>query len=130
MEIHMKLSELLSLNNTIKTIIEEDSLDSQTKTDSLLKFKLLGIMKKLELHVTNFEIVRNEKIREYGKHDENDNISISPKDTEAFSGFSEDMNALLNSDVTVNIDKLKASDVFNKGVRAEYLIGLYGIIEE
>ena len=28
------------------------------------------------------------------------------------------------------IDKLKASDVFDKGLPAEYLVGLYSIIEE
>lgn len=128
MEIKLKLSEVLNLNNTIKAIIDEQNND--TKTDSLLKFKLLGIMKNIELHIANFEVIRNEKIREYGKTDENNTISISPEDTEAISKFTKDMNTLLNSDVTVTIDKLKAADVFDKGVAAEYLVGLYGIMEE
>lgn len=128
MEIKLKLSEVLNLNNTIKAIIDEQNND--TKTDSLLKFKLLGIMKNIELHIANFEVIRNEKIREYGKTDENNTISISPEDTEAISKFTKDMNTLLNSDVTITIDKLKAADVFDKGVPAEYLVGLYGIMEE
>lgn len=128
MEIKLKLSEVLNLNNVIKAIIDEP--DKNTKTDALLKFKLLGIMKNIELHVTNFEVIRNEKIREYGKTDENNNISISPEDTEAISKFTQDINTLLNSDVTVTIDKLKAADVFDKGVPAEYLVELYSIMEE
>lgn len=128
MEIKFKLSEVLNLNNVIKAIIDEP--DKNTKTDALLKFKLLGIMKNIELHVTNFEVIRNEKIREYGKTDENNNISISPEDTEAISKFTQDINTLLNSDVTVTIDKLKAADVFDKGVPAEYLVELYSIMEE
>lgn len=128
MEIKLKLSEVLNLNNVIKAIINEP--DKNTKTDALLKFKLLGIMKNIELHVANFEVIRNEKIREYGKTDENNNISISPEDTEAISKFTQDINTLLNSDVTVTIDKLKAADVFDKGVPAEYLVELYSIMEE
>ena len=128
MEIKLKLSEVLNLNNVIKAIIDEP--DKNTKTDALLKFKLLGIMKNIELHVTNFEVIRNEKIREYGKTDENNNISISPEDTEAISKFTQDINTLLNSDVTVTIDKLKAAVVFDKGVPAEYLVELYSIMEE
>lgn len=128
MEIKLKLSEVLNLNNVIKAIIDEP--DKNTKTDALLKFKLLGILKNIELHVTNFEVIRNEKIREYGKTDENNNISISPEDTEAISKFTQDINTLLNSDVTVTIDKLKAADVFDKGVPAEYLVELYSIMEE
>ena len=30
----------------------------------------------------------------------------------------------------INIQKLKPSDVFDKGLPAEYLVGLYPIIEE
>ena len=36
----------------------------------------------------------------------------------------------VNSEVEVNIQKLKAVDVFDKGLPAEYLVGLYSIIEE
>ena len=122
----IKLSTILELNNMLKAIIDNTEL----KIDSLLKFKLLGILKNIEITVNNFEAIRNEKIREYGKENEEGNIGISVDDTESMEKFTNDMNEVINSDVEVNIQKLKATDVFDKGLPAEYLVGLYSIIEE
>ncbi len=126
MEVKMKLNEVLNLNQTLKLIID----DTNAKTDTLFKFKLLGIMKSLETHVANFETIRNEKIVELGKETEDGNVQIPKEDTETIKKFNDALMEVINSEVTVNIDKLKPSDVFNKGVNAEYLIGLYPIIEE
>ena len=122
----IKLGIVLELNNMLKAIIDNTEL----KIDSLLKFKLLGILKNIEIPVNNFESVRNEKIREYGKENDEGNIGISADDTESMEKFTNDMNEVINSDVEVNIQKLKAIDVFDKGLPAEYLVGLYSIIEE
>ena len=122
----IKLSTVLELNNMLKAIIDNTEL----KIDSLLKFKLLGILKNIEIPVNNFEVVRNEKIREYGKENDEGNIGISADDTESMEKFTNDMNEVINSDVEVNIQKLKATDVFDKGLPADYLVGLYPIIEE
>ena len=122
----IKLSTILELNNMLKAIIDNTEL----KIDSLLKFKLLGILKNIEIPVNNFEAVRNEKIREYGKENDEGNIGISADDTESMEKFTNDMNEVINSDVEVNIQKLKAVDVFDKGLPADYLVGLYPIIEE
>ena len=122
----IKLSNVLELNNMLKAIIDNTEL----KIDSLLKFKLLGILKNIEIPVNNFEAIRNEKIREYGKENDEGNIGISADDTESMEKFTNDMNEVINSDVEVNIQKLKATDVFDKGLPAEYLVGLYSIIEE
>lgn len=126
MEVKMKLNEVLNLNQTLKLIID----DTNAKTDTLFKFKLLGIMKSLETHVANFETIRNEKIVELGKETEDGNVQIPKEDTETIKKFNDALMEVINSEVTVNIDKLKPEDVFNKGVNAEYLIGLYPIIEE
>ena len=122
----VKLATVLDLNNLLKTIIDNTEL----KIDSLLKFRLLGILKNIEIPVNNFEAVRNEKIREYGKENDEGNIGILADDTESMEKFTNDMNEVINSDVEVNIRKLKAVDVFDKGLPAEYLVGLYSIIEE
>ena len=127
----MKLKEILNLNQVIKLIIDNKEL----KIDSLLKFRLLGILKDIEPSVSNFEIIRNENIREFGQpvNDENGNI-ISyeiPQDNEvSINKFKESLEKLLDNDVQISIHKLKASDVFDKGLLAEYLVGLYSIIEE
>ena len=122
----IKLRTVLDLNAMLKAIIDNTEL----KIDSLLKFKLLGILKNIEIPVNNFEAIRNEKIREYGKENDEGNIGISADDTESMEKFTKDMNEVINSDVEVNIQKLKATDVFDKGLPADYLVGLYPIIEE
>ena len=122
----IKLGTVLDLNAMLKAIIDNTEL----KIDSLLKFKLLGILKNIEIPVNNFEAIRNEKIREYGKENDEGNIGISADDTESMEKFTNDMNEVINSDVEVNIQKLKAVDVFDKGLPADYLVGLYPIIEE
>ena len=122
----IKLKDILQINNILKAIIE----NSEIKIDPLFKFKLLGILKNIEIPIMNFETIRNEKIREYGKENEDGNIGISNDDTESIKKFSEEMDNVINSDVEVNIQKLKATDVFDKGLTAEYLVGLYSIIEE
>ena len=126
----IKLGNVLEINNVLKSIIDNTEL----KIDALFKFKLLGIMKSFEIPIANFEVIRNDKIKEYGKEleDENGNksIGIDADDKEAIAKFSEDINKVIDSEVEVNIEKLKAINVFDKGLPTEYLVKLYPIIEE
>ena len=126
----IKLGNILEINNVLKSIIDNTEL----KIDALFKFKLLGIMKSFETPIANFEVIRNEKIKEYGKEleDENGNksIGIDANDKDAIAKFSKDINKVIDSEVEVNIEKLKAIDVFDKGLPTEYLVKLYPIIEE
>lgn len=125
MEITLKLSEVLNLNQILKNIIDDKNL----KMDSLFKFQLLGIMKTFEPYVTNFDVIRNEKVIEYGKKTDDGKASIDQNDKEAMEKFMNDISKVVNGEVTINMAKLKAKDVFDKGLTAEYLVGLYPIIE-
>ena len=126
----IKLGNVLEINNVLKQIID----NSELKIDALFKFRLLGIMKNLEVPIANFNVIRDEKIKEYGKEleDENGNksIGIDANDKDAIAKFSEDINKVIDSEVEVNIEKLKAINVFDKGLPTEYLVKLYPIIEE
>ena len=126
----IKLGNVLEINNVLKQIID----NSELKIDALFKFRLLGIMKNLEVPIANFNVIRDEKIKEYGKEleDENGNksIGIDANDKDAIAKFSEDINKVIDSEVDINIEKLKAIDVFDKGFPTEYLVKLYPIIEE
>ena len=126
MEINFKLGEVLNLNQVLKAVID----DTESKIDALLKFKLLGIMKAIEPFVQNFEIIRNEKINEYGEKTEDGRASIPAENKEAIEKFNADIKKLINEEVAVNITKFKLSDIFDKGLKAEHLLGLYPIIEE
>lgn len=106
-------------------IIDSDTL----KVNALFKFKLLGIMKELEPNIANFEIIKNEKVKEYGKESEDGRFMIQQDDQEAFENFSSDMSSILDEAVEINISILKPDEVFDKGVPAEYLLGIYKIID-
>ena len=123
----MQLKEILVLNDVLRAIIDNDK---DLKIDVLFKFKLLGIMKSIEIPVENFDVIRKEKIKEYGKKDEDGNISIPQDDYDAIKKFTDDLNKVVLSDIDVNIEKISAKDAFCAGVPAEYLVKLYGIIEK
>ena len=126
----IKLGNIWEINNVLKQIID----NSELRIDALFKFKLLGIMKSFENPIANFEVIRNDKIKEYGKETEDENgnksIGIGTDDKDAIAKFSEDINKVIDSEVDVSIEKLKAIDVFDKGLPTEYLVKLYPIIEE
>ena len=122
----MKLINILNLHSNVKIIID----DTTTKIDALLKFKLLGILKSLEVHNQNFETVRNEKILEYGEENENGGFSVPLDNPEKLDGFNTDIQKLLDSEIEIDIKKIKAVDIIDKGLSADYLMALYDIIEE
>lgn len=122
----LKLEDILRINNVLKAIID----NSKLKINPSLKFKLLGIMKNIENPVMNFEIIRNEKIREYGTETENGNIEIPNEDSDKIKNFTKDLNEVMKSDIEVNIQKLKSTEIFDRGLPADYLVGLFPLIEE
>ena len=126
MKIKLKVNEVLGLNNVLKSIIDNDKININV----LLKFRLLGIMRSMESHISNFEIIKNEKIVEYGKETENGIFQISKDNTEGMEKFERDIKQVLDSEVLINIDMLKPDEVFDKGLSSEYLMKLYPIIGE
>lgn len=125
MDVTMKLATVLSVNDVLKQII-----DDETVTDVALKFKLLTIAKALENPVFHFELLRNEKIKEYGQEDSEGIITIAVTDSTAMQNFREAMETLMDTEITLSLSKLKSQEVFNKGLSAEALVGLYEIMEE
>lgn len=126
MEIKLKLNEVINMNTVIKNIISDKNIE----LDSLAKFKFLGIINSFKGHIENFEVIRNEKILEYGKDNEEGQKYIDTKDTETLKKFSEELSLILNSEVTVNIEKIKIDNIFDKGISIDYLTVLYPIMEE
>lgn len=122
----MKLYKVLKLNHSIKSLIDRQDI----KLNTSFKFRLLGIMKSIEPYLENFEIIRNEKIKEYGTVDEDNKITIDENDTEARNKFSKDMENLLHTNVNLHIKKIKSKDAFNAGVPADYLVRIYDILKK
>lgn len=125
MEIKVKFEEVLKLNNTLKSILD----DGHLKLNVLLKFRFLGVMKALEPHLSSFEVIRNEKIIEYGKKNSNGDYQIREDEIDALKKFNAAIGQVLKSTVTVNLEMLSPNEVFNSGLRSDYLMGLYPIIK-
>lgn len=126
----MKLGEILQLDAVIKSIIDSKEL----VVSAVFKFRLLGILKSIETHVNNYEIVRIEKVKQYGKQtlDENGNMidcKVEPN-TENEKLFRLDIEEILNTDVVVDIQKLKLKETFDSGLPTNYLLHLYPIMEQ
>lgn len=123
----IKLNDALNIFSVIKDIIDNKKYDLSTTC----QFRLLGIMKALEPNVVNFETIRNQKIQEYGKSDDEGNISIAKDDIDAINNFSKDISNLLNESVIVNTDKkIKADEIIEKEIDTTTLMLLYPFIEE
>lgn len=122
----MKVRDVIILNQRIKNLID---CDAGQKIQTVFKFKLLGILKNLEIPITNFEMIRNEKIKEYGTEDENGTFSIPEENDASMKQFTEDLNELLESEVHVPIEKLNIDEVFQAGIPADGLVALYEILE-
>ena len=121
----LKLFKVDRINSTIKNIIN----NKDYKIDVVTKFQMLGILKTFESSIMNIEVIKNEKIMEYGTENENGMFSIDKDDFENMSKFITDMNELMNSDVEIDVELLDAKFISNIGLSADELMVLYDIME-
>lgn len=126
MEIKLRLEDVLKAHHALGVIID----DTKLKIDVLLKFRLLGLKTALSPTVSNFEIIKNDKIIEYGKKNKEGNYQIQSSDKTAIYKFTKDLKETLNSTVTVIAEKIKPGEIFNKGITSEYLEVLFPFIGE
>lgn len=122
----MTINNIINLNGRLSAIINNDSI-----TDPALKFKLLTIMKQLEIYIKNYETVKNSLIEKYGTLDENNVVRVDRNvDENAFNLFKEEYEKFLLTEVDVHVTKIKSSEIFNIGIDSNCLLSLYEIIEE
>ena len=119
----MKLQEIIYANQVLKTVIDNADIEITPK----LKFKLLGIMKEFEPIISNFEVIRNELISQYGTKDDEGHISINREDTESMKNFNNTIQPLIEEEVNVNYKKLSQEEVFT--LPSDVLLALYSLIE-
>lgn len=119
----MKLQEIIYANQVLKTVIDNTDIEITPK----LKFKLLGIMKEFEPIISNFEVIRNELISQYGTKDDDGHISINREDTESMKNFKNAIQPLIEEEVNVNYKKLSQEEVFT--LPSDVLLALYSLIE-
>ena len=138
----MKINDVLRYNRIIKDIIQ-----NATDVNALVKFKLLGMLKQFEPIVDDFETVRNDLIRKYGKLGEDSNYGVFlPKrddyeDDDSYNKAVEEYEQIINklndelkkvadSELDVKIQKFKYTDIMDSGLPTDYMLALYDLIEE
>ena len=127
----LKIYNVINIYTTVKTLIENENFN-----DSILKFKMLGILKSLETPMTNYQTIQYDTIKELGipvltdNGEETGNYTIPSENKEAVEKYIQAMNNLGETEIDISLDTFKASVIFNKGIAAEQLIHLYPIIEE
>lgn len=126
MEIKLRLEDALAAHKVLGTIIDNTEL----KIDVLLKFRLLSLKTYISPIVSNFEIVKNEKIIEYGKKNKDGSFQILPSDKIAVNKYTKALKETMNSTVTVVTEKIKPGEIFNKGITSDYLEVLLPFIGE
>ena len=126
MEIKLRLEDALSAHKVLGTIIDNTEL----KIDVLLKFRLLSLKTYISPIVSNFEIVKNEKIIEYGKENKDGIFQILPSDKTAVNKYTKALKETMDSTVTVVTEKIKPGEIFNKGITSDYLEVLLPFIGE
>lgn len=118
----MQLVKIINLNEILKTII-----DNISEVDIVTKFNFLGVMKKAEPYIQNFESVRSSLIEKYGEKNEDGQFFIG-KESDNYESFIHEFEKLLNQEVKDFDVKIDKDDVFNKGIPSEYLVSLYDFI--
>lgn len=138
----MTVNDVLNYNKIFKAMI-----DNNNGISALLKFKFLSVCKQFEPVVANFETVREEKINQYSTDNSDGRIGIiapnkddydndddynkaREKYEDSIKKFSDDINELLNSEADIEIKKIKASDIMDKGLSSDYLVAIFDLIEE
>lgn len=122
----MKLNDIINLYNAIKQVID----NTEIRISTICKFRLLTNLKALETPISTFEILRNEKIKEYGTEKDDGSYGIAKENKEAFDKFSQELTILLSQDFSVQLTKIKAEDIIIEGINSNLLMMLYPIIEE
>lgn len=126
MEIKLRLEDALAAHKVLGTIIDNTEL----KIDVLLKFRLLSLKTYISPIVSNFEIVKNEKIIEYGKENKDGIFQILHSDKTAVNKYTKALKETMDSTVTVVTEKIKPGEIFNKGITSDYLEVLLPFIGE
>lgn len=136
----MKVKDILHYNEIIRYII-----DNFTNISAIVKFKMLGMLKQFEPVVENYNIIRNEKIKQYGTPTESGGYAIVPPKKESFENdddynkavsqfeevitkFNADIGEVVNSEANVKINKFNA-EIMNTDIPSDYLLALYDLIE-
>lgn len=138
----MTINDVLNYNKAIMTII-----DNINNMPALVKFKMLGMCKQFEPIVSNFDSIRQDKIRQYSNNKEDGSSGIIMPNKDDFENddeytkavaeyedcikkFTDDIKELLNSEADITVKKFKVDEIMNVGIPSECLISIYDLMEE
>ena len=109
--IKVKISDLLNSTDTLQKLAKKDF-------KAKLAWSISRLLKSAETEIQSFNETRMNLIKKYGEKDENDelitddqgNCKISDESTLEFSN---QLNELINTEVEINANKIKITDIEN-----------------
>lgn len=102
---------------------------SSIKLKAKTSWQLLKVAKKIESANAEFEQIKNERIREYGTQHEDGTISVEPGTSEYMNLIAE-LNELLASTVTLDIQKIPLSELEDLEIDIMELFKIEWLIQE
>lgn len=113
----MKLSDLVNIVESLKVLVEKPMKAS-------IGYKLTLILKKCDAEYSAFSERKNYLIKKFG-----DDGVITPL-SQNWTEFNKEFLELLETEINIQIDKIKLSLISDIEIEAKHLIGLTTIIEE
>lgn len=107
--ITLKMSDLLNATETLQKL-------SQKELKAKLALSIARVLKEAEREIQNFNEIRMNLINKYGEKDDQGELITDDKGNckippEGIDTFTKELNELVNTDLEINANKLKLSDI-------------------
>lgn len=126
--IELTVQEMLNSFNTLQDLLDK-------KLPSKTAFTVARIIREIEKESNTFQTARNHLIKLYGEVDKNGNLitdaegNIQVKN-EDIPAFNKEITDLLNTTITLNIDKINITDLNNLDFTPRQFLFLHPFIQE
>ena len=107
--INVKISELLNSTETLQKLSQKDF-------KAKLAWSIARLLKAAETEIQSFNDTRMNLIKKYGEKDESGELITDEKgnckiEPNAIESFSNELNELLNTEVEINVNKIKVDQL-------------------
>lgn len=119
----LRLREILMSEQVLGALASE-------KLKTSTNWKIMKNLKKIQEETQIFETFKAEKIKQYGKFDEEQNDYILTQDNENYAVVVSELEELLNQTVNLDIQKIKLEEIENVELNVQQLFKIEWMIEE
>ena len=126
--IKLSMNDLLNCTETLQAL-------SQKELKARLALSIARILKEAEREIQNFNEIRMNLINKYGEKGEDGQLVTDDKNNckilpDGRSAFQKELNDLVTTEVEINANKLKLSDIESMDFTPSQMVALEPFIEE